>query len=334
MTPRISVLLPCRDVAATLGEALDSLVRQTFDDFEVIAVDDGSSDGTAAVLERWRRGDGRIRVVRTPALGIVAALRRAAAEARGELLARMDADDVARQDRFAEQVAWLDRHPDAVGCGALVRYFPREGLRDGARRYERWINAQVAPHEIARDLFVECPIPHPTLVLRRRAHDAAGGYRDAAWPEDYDLVLRLAAAGATLGKVPEVLLAWRDGPSRLSRAAAAYSEDAFRRCKARYLGPLRLRGRCVVVWGAGPVGKAFARALAHEGHEIRAFVDLDPRKIGQVIHGAPVIAPDAVHEHRGGYVIAAVGQEGARDDIRRALVDLGWREVDEFCAVA
>ena len=105
-----------------------------------------------------------------------------------------------------------------------------------------------------RDLFVECPIPHPSLVVRTAAFERVGGYRDTEWPEDYDLVLRLWQEGYRLGKVPEVLLEWREGDQRLSRTDPRYGEEAFRRCKVHYLGH-RLAGRSVVVWGAGPVGR-------------------------------------------------------------------------------
>jgi FlaA1/EpsC-like NDP-sugar epimerase len=140
-------------------------------------------------------------------------------------------------------------------------------------------------------------------------------------------------SGYELGKVPEVLLEWRERPDRLSRTDERYSADAFRRCKARFIGR-RIAGREVVVWGAGPVGKAFARALKTEGHDIAAFVDLDPRKIGQTIHGAPVVHPSAIAEYRGMYVLAAVGSPEARADIRRELHGAGFREPEECCAVA
>jgi hypothetical protein len=136
-----------------------------------------------------------------------------------------------------------------------------------------------------------------------------------------------------MGKVAEVLLHWRERPERLSRTAARYSDQAFRRCKTHYI-ELRVRGRPVVVWGAGPVGKAFGRELRCAGHNVVAFVDLDPRKIGQVIHQAPVIAPDGLESYRGCYVVAAVGQANAREEIRAALRGARWEEVGEFCAVA
>jgi hypothetical protein len=267
-------------------------------------------------------------VSRSPGRGIVAALNHAAAQAEGDLLARMDADDVAYPERLARQVALLDGDPSIVACGTQVRYVPRAGVKDGARRYEHWINSLITPDDHARDLLVECPIPHPTLVMRRGAFP---GYRDGEFPEDYDLVLRLEGK---LAKVPAVLLDWRDAPGRLSRTDPRYGPEAFRRLKVQYLRDQRLSAKAVALWGAGPVGKAFALALMRSGVSIAAFVDLDRRKIGQVIHGAPVIAPDALGGIGDVYVVAAVGQAGAREEIRASLAAMGKVEVRDWCAVA
>jgi len=327
------VLLPCRDAEATLDEALASIAAQTLRTFEVVAVDDGSTDRTPDLLAEWEVRDSRVRVITTPAQGIVAALNRAAAAAQGISFARMDADDVAHPQRLERQVEYLEAKPSVAACGAGVRYVPRSILRDGARRYEKWINSVTTPRDIELDLFVECPIAHPTLVVRRQAFENVGGYRDSGWPEDYDLILRLWKAGYELGKVPEVLLDWRDRPDRLSRQDPRYGEDAFRRCKAHFIGR-RVSGRPVVVWGAGPVGKAFALGLQNEAHDIVAFVDLDPRKIGQTIHGAPVIHPSKIERYTGSYVGAAVGSKKARTEIRASLHAAGFREPEDFCAVA
>jgi hypothetical protein len=229
----------------------------------------------------------------------------------------------------------MEADPELVLCGCGVRYFPREAVRGGALRYERWLNGLTGSAALERDLFVECPLAHPTFFLRADALAAAGGYRDRGWPEDYDLILRLWRAGGKLGTVPEVLLDWREGPERLSRTQPAYGPDAFRRCKAHHLARSLLSGRDgAVVWGAGPTGKTFARALAAEGVRLRAFVDLDPDKIGQEIHGAPVIEPDGIARFTGAFCAAAVGQPGAREEIRAALAGRGWEEGRDFVAVA
>ena len=334
-SPRVSVLLPVRDGAAHLEEALDSLAGQTFPDFEVVAVDDGSTDDTPRILEERASGDARLRVVRQEPRGIVAALERARRESRAPYLARMDADDVADRRRLEAQLALLEGRSDLAGCGCLVRYFPREDVRAGARRYERWINGVVTPEEIERAIFVECPLAHPTFFLRAAAVEAVGGYRDTGGPEDYDLVLRLWAAGHRLGKVPEVLLRWREGPERLSRTDARYAPEAFLATKADHLTATLLDdGRGVVVWGAGPVGKGWSKALRGRGGSLEAFVELDPRKIGQEIHGAPVLDTAEGAAVDGVLHLAAVGQEGARARITATLEAAGKRPLEDFVAVA
>lgn len=333
--PRVSVLLPVRNGARHLPECIRSLRAQTLADVEHVVVDDGSTDATPDLLESWARQDPRVRVVRQEPAGLVTALERARALARAPLLARMDHDDVALPGRLAAQLDLLEGRPDLVLCGCGVRCVPRDRLTDGARRYERWLNGLEDAAAIERDLFVECPVAHPTFMVRAAAVDAVGGYRDRGWPEDYDLLLRLWEAGGRFAKVPDVLLRWRDRPDRLQRTSPAYGPDAFRRCKIDVLRRTLLRERDgVVVWGAGPTGKRFARALARTEVRIRAFVDLDPRKVGQEIHGAPVVEPAAVATFRGAFCVAAVGQEGARAEIRAALGAAGWREMEDFCAVA
>ncbi len=332
---RVSVILPVRNGEAHLPDAIASLESQTLQDYEVVGVDDGSTDGTGALLDAWAARDSRVRVMRRPHAGIVPALEAARRAARGRYLARMDADDVAAPDRLLRQLTMMESGPELVGCGTLVAYFPRSQVRGGARRYEAWINGLVTSEEIERGMFVECPLPHPTFFLRADAVEAVGGYRDRGWPEDYDLVLRLWEAGGRFAKVPEVLLHWREGSLRLSRTDSAYAPEAFRRCKIHYLRRTLLQGRDgVVMWGAGPTGKAFGRELVQAGVELRAWVELDPRKIGQEIHGAPVVTPDDLPRFPRALCLAAVGRAGARAEIREALAALGRIEGRDFVAVA
>lgn len=333
--PAVSVLLPVRDGARHLPEAIASLEAQSLKAFEVLAVDDGSTDETPGILEAWAARDRRVTHLRQDPRGIVAALERARGRARAPYLARMDADDVALPRRLEAQLGLMESDRSVTACGTLVEYFPRERVKGGALRYEQWINGLVSGPELVRDLFVECPLPHPTFFLRAEQVEAVGGYRDAGWPEDYDLVLRLWEAGGGLAKVPEILLRWREGPDRLSRTDPRYAPEAFRRCKVHYLGRTLLQRRSgVVVWGAGPTGKRFARTLRDAGEELRAFVDLDPRKVGQEIHRVPVVAPPDVERFRDAFCVAAVGQVGARREIRRSLREMGWKEGEEFVAVA
>jgi GT2 family glycosyltransferase len=290
---RVTILMPCRDAARYLEAAITSIREQTFADYEVVAVDDGSTDESFDILYDWARRDSRVRLLQAHGRGLVGALATGLAGARGEIVARMDADDIAEPDRLQMQIDLMDSDPRTAACGTGVRYFPGDQVQDGARRYEAWINRLVSHQQIARDIFVECPIPHPTLMIRRHILLGVGGYRDMGWPEDYDLVLRLWAAGYRMAKVPETLLHWRERSDRASRTDPRYSDDEFRRLKIHFLTRTLLAARRpAIVCGAGPIGKRFARELTDAGTPILAFVDIAPNKIGQEIHGAPVISID------------------------------------------
>jgi glycosyltransferase involved in cell wall biosynthesis len=330
----ISILLPCHNAERFLDDCLASLLGQSLENFEVIAIDDGSTDETGSRLTHWSKRDSRVRVFSPGRIGLVRALQCGSSVAAGEFIARMDADDICAPDRLEKQHELLLGDAKLAACGTGVRYFPSEQVRDGARAYEAWLNGLHSPADLARDVFVECPIAHPTLMLRRSAFQAVGGYQDCDWPEDYDLILRLWAAGHNLANVPQPLLRWRERPDRLSRLDARYSLDAFRRCKVHYLKHTLLDGRPVAVWGAGPVGKAFARELKAQGLAVIAFLDVDKRKIGQSVYGVPVWSAQQAGELTDCFVVAAVGSFSARAEIRQALFDAGKRELRDFCAVA
>jgi hypothetical protein len=198
-----------------------------------------------------------------------------------------------------------------------------------------WLNALVDHPAIVRDLLVESPLAHPSVMMRADALRALGGYRDFDGPEDYDLWLRAHARGLRFGKDPAVLLDWRDGDARLTRRDPRYAPARFRALKLAALlaGPLR-SAPPVVVWGAGPIGKAWARDLRAEGGTVAAFVEVDPRKIGRVVHGAPVVPVAGATAVAGAVHLAAVGQRGARERIRAAAAALGLREGRDLLAVA
>jgi len=322
------VLLPVRDAQPTLPACLESLRAQTLADHEVVAVDDGSVDETPAILDAAARADPRVRWVRTPARGLVAALNTALRRARGGLLARLDGDDVAHRERLAVQAKTLDEDDRCAILGCRVRVVPETGTPSGGmRRYVEWLNGLLGHDDIVRDLFVESPLVHPSVMMRAETLRSLGGYRDFAGPEDYDLWLRAHEAGWRFGKRPEVLLDWRDRPGRLTRRDPRYAAERFRELKLEALERGRLRAaRAVVVWGAGPVGKSWSRALRDRGHSVAAFVEVDPRKLGQQVHGAPVVDVAGAGRFADALHLAAVGRPGARERIREAARSAGLPE--------
>jgi len=335
--PRVSVLLPVRDAEPTLGCALASIARQSEPRFECVVVDDGSRDGSRAIAEARAARDPRFRVIAAAREGLVAALNLGLAACRAPLVARHDADDVMRRERLAKQCALLDAEPDLAGVGAHVHLFPRRVLTDGLRAYAGWLNSLENALEVHRDRFVECPLAHPTLVLRREVLAGMGGYRERGWPEDYDLVLRLIAAGHSLGVVPEKLIAWRDGPGRLSRTSSSYAQAAFTACKAEFLARDFLSSReRYSLWGYGATGRTLARSLAAHGKRLARVVELHPRRLGQRIHGAPVVPPSALGEPeaRALPLIVSVAGAGPRAQIRAALAAQGYTEGRDFVCAA
>jgi glycosyltransferase involved in cell wall biosynthesis len=326
-----------RDGASTLPECLASLGAQTLGDHEVVAVDDGSRDDTARTLERWARTDRRLRILRTPRRGLVAALNLTLAEARAPLVARMDADDVAHPERLERQARRLeeDAGVDILGCRVALVAAEGVPVGGGMRAYVAWLNGLLDHESMARDRFVESPLVHPSAAMRRETLVRLGGWRDFDGPEDYDLWLRAFEAGHRFAKLAEVLLRWRDRPGRLTRTDPRYAPPRFLALKVAALGrgPLA-RGRPVVIWGAGEIGKSWARALAAAGHRVAAFVEVDPRKIGERIHGAPVVTVPEAGGLVGPLHLAAVGQRGARDRIRAETARLGLREEVDLLAVA
>lgn len=340
--PLISVLMPIHNADATLDEALSSLFNQTLQDFEIVAVDDGSSDSTPTTLLHWTQQDllgERLRIVTQAHSGIIQALNNGLVTCQGKYIARMDADDRCHPQRLEKQALFLDANLDIAVVGCLVRAFPGGSIREGFRLYLNWLNSLVTNEDIRREIFVESPLAHPSVMLHRQWLDRVGTYQEHGWPEDYDLWLRMYIQGARFAKVPQVLLDWRESPGRLTRQDSRYSVENFLRAKAYYLaqGPLKDRD-AVIIWGAGMMGRRLGKQLDHLNLPLIAFVDIDPRKIGHIRRRRPVISPDALasewQQYTNPVILAAVGARGARELIRNRLTQMGFNEGTDWWSTA
>jgi len=340
---RISVLLPFRDAAATLAEAMSSVLADLSPDDELVAIDDGSSDASAEIASSIAERDGRVVLTRSggsaamPA-GIANALNRGIEAGRGELLGRMDADDVSLAGRFAAERELLESDARLGAVGVQVEPFPAPGA--GMQRYLAWQNSLLTPSDHARAIFVEAPLCHPTALIRRSALEHVGGFRELAWPQDYDLWLRLDAAGFGLAKVPRVLFRWRIHAASVTWTNPKNSRERFLQARAFFLAErLRTLGRATTfaVWGAGQTGRRLARALEAHGLRPVAFVDIDPAKVGRRARDVAITeASEGMTRAESGewMLVVAVGEAGAREIVRQRLLAAGLVEGAAFVCAA
>jgi glycosyltransferase involved in cell wall biosynthesis len=332
--PTLSILMPFRNAGATIAEAMDSILAQSFTDFELVAVADHCQDDSVAIVNSYY--DPRFRIVDNPGEGLVDALNHGISVCRCRWVVRMDADDIMHPDRLLHLCNETKMQPAPDLVASCVEIFPEETLQAGYREYLRWQNQVLTPEQIGNEIYVESPFAHPSVMFRKSLVESLGGYRAGDFPEDYDLWLRMHQGGARMLKLPQVLLCWRDSSNRLSRTHQSYRRHAFDKLRAQYLAadPRLSTDRPLVIWGAGRKTRKRCELLLGQGFEVKAWIDIDPKKIGNRLGSVPVVDPGWLENRNPRpFVLNYVTNHGARDEITTILEQYGYRAGADYLSV-
>lgn len=213
MTPKVTVLLPVYNAQRYLREAIESILGQTFTDFEFLIIDDGSTDDSKKIIEKYQKSDGRIRLVSRPNKGFVATLNEGLQEAKADKIVRMDADDISLPERLQKQYDYLQANPDCAVVGCQVRIMDENGAAEGIDP------RPLSDRNVKLFLGYGCALSGPTVAFRKDAISKIGGFQESGYPaEDYDCWVRLVSSdtSAELANVPDVLYLYRENSQGIS----------------------------------------------------------------------------------------------------------------------
>lgn len=317
---KTSILLPVFNAGPHLQECLDSILAQSLQDWELIAVDDFSTDRSAELLAALAARDPRVRVVSNTSKGIAPALNLAFRLSTGTLVTRMDSDDRMAPGKLHALRFLLLRHGKGHVATGLVRYFSSEGpVGEGYLRYAEWLNRLAAENRQYQEIYKECTVPSPCWMAWREDLECCQAFTQVIYPEDYDLVFRFREAGLKVVAVQEVLHEWRDHAGRSSRNLEQYRDNAFLELKtAWFLKSDRDPARPLVLWGAGRKGKQLAGLLVQRQVSFR-WVCNNPGKWGRDIAGAVPESTRVLETIDAPQVLIAVAARNDQEDIFRVL---------------
>lgn len=329
----VTVLLPYHNAEKTIDAAIASIAHQRFDAWQLLLIDNDSTDGSRAIAKEWERKDDRVRIMDEPRIGIAHALNAGLVKAEGAYIARMDADDISHPERLAEQVAFLNGHPEVGVVGTRTQFATTVGESRGMRAFVDWQNAIISPHDHYVKRFVDAPLAHPTVMFRKELIVEHGAYDTGPLPEDHELWLRWMDAGVRFAKLPVELLTWNDHAARLSRTHPNYSTDAFFRIKAKWLArwlQRRLNGRPLIIAGTSTLCRERARRLIDLGMPVHAFTDVS----GRPVPGYPFVPHDELPSSGNAFILSFISQRGTGERIAAYLSGRGLVEGKDFLLAA
>lgn len=329
-TPLVSILVPFKNTADYLEDCLYSILNQTYTHWELLIVDDSSSDSSYEIVGKFADKDHRIKLFKNSGIGIIDALRLAFKHSKGEFITRMDSDDVMRPNKLEVLVDNLSKFGKQHVAIGLVNYFSEEGIKDGYKNYEIWLNNLTKNGRNYSEIYKECVIPSPCWMIHRSDLIACGAFNPNRYPEDYDLAFRFYKHHYTCVPCKNVIHDWRDYFTRTSRTHIHYAENHFIDLKLHYFLELDYNAnKTLIVWGAGNKGKKVAKTLIKKDVSFKWICD-NPNKIGRDIYGK-ILKPFSYLEHViNPHSIITVANKSSQKEIKNYLNKLNMNNIDDY----
>lgn len=327
---KVSIITPFKNTSSFLSECLDSILDQSYQHWEVLAVDDNSTDNSYQIVQSYAAKDKRIKVFRNNGSGIIPALRKAYSESTGDLITRMDSDDIMKPYRLETMVNALQESGIGHIAVGQVSYFSTEEISEGYIRYENWLNRLTALGTNYSEIYKECVIPSPCWMLHREDFEKSGAFNEDRYPEDYDLTFRFYEHNIKVIPCDVVLHLWREYDTRTSRTHEHYDLDHFLDTKLHYFLKLDYNPtRPLVIWAAGSKGKTLAKELMANDINFTWLND-NPNKVGRKIYGQ-AMTPMSEFEHMvNPQSIITIADEKSQEQIRTYLDSLGQKPMEDY----
>ncbi len=313
----ISIVMPVKNADLYLEECLRSIIDQTEINWELIAVNDHSSDSSMEILKKYSSFENRINVLDNNGIGIIEALRLAYQKSYGNFITRMDADDIMMPHKLQIlKTNLIDNGEGNVSIGG-VKYFSSGLLGNGYQQYEKWLNNLTANGINFTEIYKECVIPSPSWMMYKNDFERCGSFDSDIYPEDYDLCFRMYRERVKELRCQEIVHYWRDHSARSSRNLLEYSDNSFLELKVKYFIELDYdKEKQLILWGAGKKGKNVASNLKARAISFR-WVCNNENKIGKDISGIKMESPDDISLDKEYQILILVANKRDQSEIKK-----------------
>ena len=328
--PLISILTPFKNTEKFISDCIISIINQTYEHWELIIIDDGSTDTSFSIVDRYAKDDHRIKLYKNTGSGIIDALQMAFKISVGEYITRMDSDDIMPENKLEVLLNNLQQAGKKHVATGLVAYFSDNGISDGYKKYEDWLNELTRFGSNYSEIYKECVIASPCWLIHREDFIAADAFNPQRYPEDYDLVFRFYKKQYKIIPCNTILHYWRDYQVRTSRTHVNYAENTFLDLKLHYFLMLDYdASRTLVVWGAGLKGKTIAKALIEKNIPFHWICD-NPKKIGKHIYNHPLEPFTNLENIKNAQSIVTVANALAQSEIRSYFKKQHMHEMTDY----
>lgn len=329
--PLVSIIMAVKDTAPYLHDCINSIIDQTYQNWELIAVNDHSTDNTPEILEAFSIADKRIRIFNSDGQKLIPALQCGYRKVKGTLLNRMDSDD--KMPNYKIQILvdeWLKYGKGHVIAGGTEHFVDEGEVGDGFLRYERWLNEVARTRTHYKQIYKECVIPSHCWMIHKDDFDTVGAFDPLIYPEDYDLCFRMYRHGLTIVGIDKILHHWRDRSNRISRTWDEYKDNRYFDLKMRFFFEIdRDKTRPLVLWGAGRNGKDMAKIL-QSYEDTFYWVSNNQKQIGKDIYNVRMQSFEDIPAIENAQIMIVVSSPDGKKEIQGFLDSWGKVAVKDY----
>ena len=322
--------MPVKNAALFLDECIESIILQTYSNWELLAVNDHSNDDTVEVLQRFSAIDSRITILNNRNNGIIEALKTGYNISKGAFITRMDADDIMPKIKLEKLQKLLITSGKGFVASGLIKYFSDKPLGNGYIKYEQWLNDLSSKDLNYSEIYKECTIPSPCWMMWKDDFELCGGFNSDVYPEDYDLAFRMYQSKMQPKCSNEILHLWRDSENRASRTDSNYKDNHFIPLKVKHFKDIDYNpNNQLYLWGAGKKGKEIAQELKKSNIPFRWLCNYQS-KIGHNIYEIIMEDCNAVNLNNSDIIIA-VANESDQKEILKSILKFSNTNYFYFC---